>query len=269
MRRTFSSHKLQRKKERKIVIQVCFHLRATGRGACGPLRRVGRRRAAMQSHQRGLTFYREDAGAGCSASAVHGLTHVLALVLREGFRQVQTVRLAPFDVLIVLTVLEHLALKPPGHLRLRLAGDLHAEPDRLGVHHRQVLQGLFEPRRPRPGGIFFIFEGRGAVDDARLVVDIVLFLLQIDHKLLLRSKLLQQYFTLCRGWPFGGRRRFPAAQTASSAASAPLSSSSPLPLWLWPFVQTELSCPPSVWKETPQTSQELIPFLHPPLPKKQ
>lgn len=89
----------------------------------------------MQSHQGGLTFYCEDAGACCCASAVHSLAHVLSLVLWEGLRQVEAERLPPLYILIVLTVLEHLSLKPPGDLWLWLPSDLNCEPNWLLVHH--------------------------------------------------------------------------------------------------------------------------------------
>ena len=137
-----------------------------------------RNRAGMQSHQGGLTFYCEDAGARCCASAVHGLAHVLALVLREGLGQVEAVRLSSLYILIVLTVLERLSLEPPGDLRLWLPSDLNSEPHRLLVHHRLILEGLFEPRRPRPGVILLIFIGCRAVDDAALILPIILLFLQ-------------------------------------------------------------------------------------------
>lgn len=133
---------------------------------------------SCRSHQGGLTFYREDAGAGCRASAVHRLAHVLALVLGKGLWQVEAVCLASLDVLIVLAVLQHLALKPPGHLRLGLPCDLDGEAHGFRVHHRLVLKRLFEPRGPRPGVVVLVVIGRRAVDDAALLVDLVLLLLQ-------------------------------------------------------------------------------------------
>lgn len=138
--------------------------------------------AGMRSHQGGLTFYCEDAGTRCRASAVYSFAHVLSLVFWEGLWQVEAVCLSSLYILIVLTVLEHLPLKPPGHLRLGLPGDLHGEAHRLWVHHRLVFQGLFKPRGPRPGVVFLIFVGCRAVDDAALVVHVVVFLLETDDK---------------------------------------------------------------------------------------
>lgn len=131
----------------------------------------------MQSHQGGLTFYCEDAGAGCRASAVHRLAHVLSLVLWEGLWQVEAVCLSSLYVLIVLTVLQHLPFEPPGHLRLGLPCDLHGEAHRLRVHHRLVFKGLFKPGSPRPGVLFFIVVGRRTVDDATLFICVVVLLL--------------------------------------------------------------------------------------------
>lgn len=136
----------------------------------------------MQSHQGDLTFYCEDAGTCCCASAVHCLAHVLSLVLREGLWQVEAGRLPSLDVLIVLTVLEHLPLKPPGHLWLGLPCDLNGEPNWLRVHHRLIFKGLFKPRSPRSGMVLLIFIGCRAVDDAPLVLQIIVLLLQTDDK---------------------------------------------------------------------------------------
>lgn len=124
-----------------------------------------------------LTFHCEDTGAGGSASAVDGFAHVFSLVFREGFGQVKAVRLTPINVLIVLTVREHLTLEPPGDFGLGLACDLHCKPHGLGIYHRLVFQGLFEPRSPRPGVIFFIVVRCRAVDDASLVLFLIVLCL--------------------------------------------------------------------------------------------
>ena len=171
-----------KRENRRAVIHICRSARTEEEEDHAIHFTEERCRAGMQSHQGGLTFYCEDAGARRGASAVHGLAHVLSLVLWEGLWQVEAVRLSPLYILIVLTVLEHLPLKPPGHLRLGLPGDLNGEPHRLRVHHWLIFEGLLEPWSPRPGVILLIFVGCRAVNDATLVLHIVLLLLQTDER---------------------------------------------------------------------------------------
>lgn len=171
-----------KRENRRAVIHICRSARIEEEEEHAIHFTERRCRAGMQSHQSGLTFYCEDAGARRGASAVHGLAHIFSLILWEGFWQVEAVRLSSLYILIVLTVLEHLSLKPPGHLRLGLPGDLNGEPHRLRVHHRLIFEGLLKPWSPRPGVILLIFVGCRAINDATLVLHIVLLLLQTDDR---------------------------------------------------------------------------------------
>ncbi len=176
-----SSHRLQ-DRNRRAVILICHSAWVHEEEEHAVHFMERRYHAGMQSHQGGLTFYCEDAGTCCCASTVHSLAHVLSFVLWEGLWQVEAVRLSSLYILIVLTVLEHLSLKPPGHLWFGLPSDLDGEPHRLRVHHRLIFKGLLKPRSPRPGMFFLIFISCRAVDDAPLVLHVILPLLQTEDK---------------------------------------------------------------------------------------